>query len=270
MKSITETKETLADADPDLSALHRRLSTIGAQLHRTGNRQGMLESILFEARSIAHAEAGSLYLAQNGRLRFVAVQNDPLGHEQITARLLGKEISIDAGSLAGYVAMTGQIMHVSDGDDMPPDGPFRIHREFDWLSGQELPGDSLDLPRGSVRGRPGTVQRRQRTQARCFPRKCYCPPFFGLRHGRHSDKQRSPTRAVRHLMAGHYVAPVRCGRILRRGHQQARSSYRPDLGRRDRSRSLGPAADRCCSIRQSNERCRECLDFRCYRLKPDF
>jgi hypothetical protein len=135
MKSITETKETLADADPDLSALHRRLSTIGAQLHRTGNRQGMLESILFEARSIAHAEAGSLYLAQNGRLRFVAVQNDPLGHEQITARLLGKEISIDAGSLAGYVAMTGQIMHVSDGDDMPPDGPFRIHREFDSLTG---------------------------------------------------------------------------------------------------------------------------------------
>ena len=138
MESIAEIKTALTDAEPDLSALLRSLLSIGAQLHRSDNRQGMLETILFEARSIAHAEAGSFYLAQNNRLRFAAVQNDQLGHEQITSHLLGKEIPIGADSLAGYAAMTGQIMHVPDGDDLPPGGPFRINREFEAMTGYRV------------------------------------------------------------------------------------------------------------------------------------
>ena len=135
MTSIAEIKNALTDAEPDLSGLLHSLLAVGAQLHRSDNRQGMLETILFEARSIAHAEAGSFYLAQNNRLRFAAVQNDQLGHERITSHLLGKEMPIGADSLAGYAAMTGQITYVPDGDDLPPDGPFRIHREFDALTG---------------------------------------------------------------------------------------------------------------------------------------
>ena len=135
-QSVLEPVAALGRAD--LNPLLRSLLSIGAQLHRSDGRQRMLDTILYEARSTANAEAGSFYLAQGGRLRFAAVQNDQVGHARVASQLLGKEIPISADSLAGYVAMTGQIMHVPDGDNVPSDVPFQIHREFDSLTGYRV------------------------------------------------------------------------------------------------------------------------------------
>ena len=52
------------------------LLEVGAHLAGQADRRKVLDLILREARRLARAEGGSLYVLRSGRLRFVAAQND--------------------------------------------------------------------------------------------------------------------------------------------------------------------------------------------------
>jgi HD-GYP domain-containing protein (c-di-GMP phosphodiesterase class II) len=125
----------------DLSQLLHSLLSVSVQLHDSENQQGMLETILLQARQIAGAEAGSFYLTRHGKLTFAAVQNARVGDEQISSYLLGKEIAISADSLAGYTAMTKKPNYVPDSRRLSPDVPFHIDRQFETVTGYHV--DSL-------------------------------------------------------------------------------------------------------------------------------
>jgi HD-GYP domain-containing protein (c-di-GMP phosphodiesterase class II) len=99
------------------------------------DRLRALNAILAEARRLAHAEAGSLYVVERGRLRFVVAQNDRVPVPQIVQALLHREIPVSGHSLAGYVAATGRAMNIPDADNVPAGAPFRIHRAFDAETG---------------------------------------------------------------------------------------------------------------------------------------
>ena len=116
----------------------RSLLEVGARLYACRDQEAMLETILGEARHLTRAEAGSLYLAQDGRLKFVAVQNDRLNAPEIIDHLLGKEIPISDQSLAGFVASTGRIINIRDSHILPPGAPFRINRDFDIKTGYRV------------------------------------------------------------------------------------------------------------------------------------
>jgi len=113
----------------------RGLLEVGAKLYASRDRQEMLDTILAQARLLTRAEAGTLYLVQEDRLRFVAVQNDVIDTSEIARHLLGKEVPISDESLAGFVAMTGRIMNIPDTYSLPPDAAFCIHRDFDAETG---------------------------------------------------------------------------------------------------------------------------------------
>jgi len=119
----------------DAADVLKGLLEIGVNLSAMPDRQKMLEMILLEARKLACAEAGSLYVLRDGRLRFVAAQNDRLPESEISDVFLGAEIPVTTDSLAGFVASTVQVVNIPDADHLADNWPFRINRDFDASSG---------------------------------------------------------------------------------------------------------------------------------------
>ncbi len=119
----------------DAADVLKGLLEIGVNLSAMPDRQKMLEMILLEARKLACAEAGSLYVLRDGRLRFVAAQNDRLPESDISDVFLGAEIPVTTDSLAGFVASTVQVVNIPDADHLADNWPFRINRDFDASSG---------------------------------------------------------------------------------------------------------------------------------------
>ncbi len=136
----------MPDNPPALSPPHAAelldsLLQIGVSLSVVPDRRRMLDMILAESRRLARAEAGSLYVVEGNRLRFVAAQNDKVDVHRITQVLLGKQMPISRDSLVGFVATTGQVLNIPDADALAEDAPFRINRTFDSETGYRA--DSL-------------------------------------------------------------------------------------------------------------------------------
>jgi signal transduction histidine kinase len=107
------------------------LNTIGIRLSAERNLDALLELILTKGREITRSDAGSLYVVEatpegGKRLRFKLAQNDSVPLEFPESTL---PISVD--SVAGYVALSGEILRIDDAYALPPDSPFRINTEFD-------------------------------------------------------------------------------------------------------------------------------------------
>jgi HD-GYP domain-containing protein (c-di-GMP phosphodiesterase class II) len=111
------------------------LIEVGVNLSAIPSRHQMLDLILREARKLARAEAGTLYIRRHGRLRFAAAQNDRLDLANISEHLLGKEEGVSCDSLVGYVAMTGRTVNLPDTFSLPPGAPFSVNRQFDSATG---------------------------------------------------------------------------------------------------------------------------------------
>ena len=107
------------------------LNAIGVRLSAERDAGALLELILTKAREITRSDAGSLYLVEDTaeglrRLRFTLAQNDSMRvpFTQFT-------LPIDDQSIAGYVALSGETVHLDDGYVLPAGAPFRINRDFD-------------------------------------------------------------------------------------------------------------------------------------------
>ena len=115
--------------------LEQRLLEIGAALTAEPDLEALLDRILESARDLAAADAGSVYLVEEGPdgrrwLRFARAQN--------ASRAIGwreSAIPLDTGSLAGMAAVTGEAIRVADAYAIPEDAPYRFNRSFDDASG---------------------------------------------------------------------------------------------------------------------------------------
>jgi HD-GYP domain-containing protein (c-di-GMP phosphodiesterase class II) len=134
-----------------LAAAHAEideLNQIGAALSAEHDIPKLLDMILTKSRQITRAEAGSLYLVEDGsddnatpqdslnhiagerHLRFALAQNDRMAVPFREAR-----IEISRTSIAGYVALTGETVRLPDAYDPPPGVPYTFNRRFDAESG---------------------------------------------------------------------------------------------------------------------------------------
>ena len=136
----------------------RRLNRIGVALSNERNLSALLSVILTEARSIMDADAGSIYIIEAGSgaprarrragdaarqtqaaavkrsdfttkmfsLRFAAAQND-------SVNIPFDEIVFPANmeSIAGYAALTGEIVSIEDVYRLPPGVPYRFNATID-------------------------------------------------------------------------------------------------------------------------------------------
>jgi len=110
------------------------LVRVGIALTAERDLDRLLQLILSTARELVRADAGSLYLIEDGNgertLRFALAQNDSVPPSMVTSTM-----PITTGSLAGYVATTGEPMTVDDVRHLPPDVPYRFNESFDLAIG---------------------------------------------------------------------------------------------------------------------------------------
>lgn len=158
--SRQEVNQRLAGASQEIHELNQ----IGVALSAEHDPERLLELILTKSREFTGSDAGSLYLvdsqeppsehqsllfsqslngeseagavapgsqeASTARLRFKLAQND-------TVEVPFREVTmdVDVNSIAGYVALTGEIVNIADAYDLPADVPYAINRSFDEDSG---------------------------------------------------------------------------------------------------------------------------------------
>jgi HD-GYP domain-containing protein (c-di-GMP phosphodiesterase class II) len=147
-----EVNQRLAGASQEIHELNQ----IGMALSAEHDPQKLLELILTKSREFTSSDAGSVYLVesledgqrksllfapgQNGsslpedapreRLRFKLAQNDT-----VAVPFREATVEINEHSIAGYVALTGEIVNIEDAYHLPAGVPYSINRKFDEDSG---------------------------------------------------------------------------------------------------------------------------------------
>jgi HD-GYP domain-containing protein (c-di-GMP phosphodiesterase class II) len=95
----------------------KKMSDIGRALSGVYDLNTLLEMIVDQARSFANADAGTLYIVEDNKLRFQIVQNDSL-----KIRMGGKTgetipfppVELKESNVSAYVALKGQSINIRD------------------------------------------------------------------------------------------------------------------------------------------------------------
>src|SRR2546425_2480105 len=102
----------------NLTEAFRDLVQIGIALTSERDLATLLHRILTEARRFTRAEAGTLFLRENDELHFAVVQNDRLarrlGDPEMQRLLQSEPLKLSEPSLAGHVALMGEIVNLPD------------------------------------------------------------------------------------------------------------------------------------------------------------
>ena len=167
--------QTQAELQLELQMAHKEiaeLNEIGIALSTLRDTEGLLDMILRKSREITSSDAGSLYLVEETdsekRLRFKLTQN-----HSMKVSLSEFTVPINASSIAGYVALTGEIIHLEDVYHIPASLPFRFNVKFDQDSGYRTKSMlvvPMKNPQGEILGVVQLINckrdRRQRIDAR--------------------------------------------------------------------------------------------------------
>jgi len=174
-----DVNERLAGATKEINDLN----LIGAALSAEHDTEKLLEMILTKSREITRSDAGSLYLVEEAAedteavalasppefagaklvvspkvrtkkvLRFKLAQNDSLN---VPFREVVMDISDK--SIAGYVALTGDVINLDDAYHLPEGVPYSYNRKFDNNSGYRTKS-VLAVPMRNAKGEiVGVVQ----------------------------------------------------------------------------------------------------------------
>jgi HD-GYP domain-containing protein (c-di-GMP phosphodiesterase class II) len=129
----------------------QQLNEIGVALSSERDINALLTLILKKAREITGADAGSLYLvdedaSRQRRLRFMLTQNDSVEFpfEEFT-------LPLAEDSMAGYVALRGEVLNFPDAHHIPEGLPFHFNDRYDRHSGYRTKS-LLTLPMRNAKG----------------------------------------------------------------------------------------------------------------------
>lgn len=111
--------------------LIEKLLAIGTALSSSNNLEELLNLILSKSREITYSDGGSVYLIDRSystpRLIFKVAQNDSLPHAPFNEFAM----PLTRQSLAGYVALTGETLNLSDAYNLPSEVPYDLDKTFD-------------------------------------------------------------------------------------------------------------------------------------------
>jgi response regulator RpfG family c-di-GMP phosphodiesterase len=114
-----------------------KIINLGIEITQVKDLDVLLERILKEARLLVNADAGSIYVKEEDKLKFSYSQNDTLQLRQPGRKLIYStfKMPINNQSIAGYVANTGALLNLQDAYKLPSTLPFSFNRKYDDLSG---------------------------------------------------------------------------------------------------------------------------------------
>jgi len=102
-------------------------------LNQIKDIDSLLDRVLLEARRFSRADAGSIYLLENQRLRINFVQNDTLAKNESGKNFLYQNHTLEVSdrSMAGYVALTRKPLVIADAYHLDESVPYKFNRSFD-------------------------------------------------------------------------------------------------------------------------------------------
>jgi response regulator RpfG family c-di-GMP phosphodiesterase len=123
------------------TALWRRkvesLTRLGVEISRIHDYHLLMERILTEARTLLGADAGTIYTREGDALRFAFSQNDLLeqpGRHSKT-RFSSLMVPVSARSIAGWCAMSCELVNVADAYKLDESTPYRFDQSYDAITG---------------------------------------------------------------------------------------------------------------------------------------
>jgi response regulator RpfG family c-di-GMP phosphodiesterase len=131
---------------------------LGVELTEVKDVDVLLERILREARQLAGADAGSIYIKEADKLKFSYTQNDTQQKKLAPGKKLiysTFSIPIDNQTISGYVANTGEPLNIADAYKLVAGLPYAFNRSYDDLSGyrtQSMLAFPLKTNRGDTIG----------------------------------------------------------------------------------------------------------------------
>jgi HD-GYP domain-containing protein (c-di-GMP phosphodiesterase class II) len=108
----------------------------------------LMELILTEARKVVHADAGSIYVRDGDRLAIHYAQNDTLQKQLPPGQKIVYSyfsFPINEKTIAGYSALTNQLVNEPDVYEISPDKPYKFGRQSDAVSGYRT-ASNLTIP----------------------------------------------------------------------------------------------------------------------------
>jgi hypothetical protein len=146
---MKKTKMSASGLQEQLMSLNR----IGIALSKEQDLNQLLTLILTESRLFTNAEAGSLYVREGQQLRFSVSQNIVMearkkaelkaqkkAPELVPSTFTGFYVSLDKGSISGYVGVTGKVLNIPDSYKIPSSKEYKFNRSFDERSEERRVG----------------------------------------------------------------------------------------------------------------------------------
>jgi HD-GYP domain-containing protein (c-di-GMP phosphodiesterase class II) len=130
---------------------------LGIEITQVKDLDVLLERILKEARSLVDADAGTIYVKEDDKLKFSYTQNETLQQRRPGKKLIYSTFTlpINNQTIAGYVANNGEMLNLPDVYTLPSTLPFSFNRKYDDLSGyrtQSMLTFPLKTNRGDIIG----------------------------------------------------------------------------------------------------------------------
>ncbi|OGQ71915.1 MAG: phosphohydrolase [Deltaproteobacteria bacterium RIFOXYA2_FULL_42_10] len=135
-----------------------QIINLGLEVAQVKDIDLLLERILTEARQFVNADAGSIYIKEEDKLRFSYTQNETLSKKLPAGKKLiysTFSIPINDKSIAGYVALTGKTLNVEDVYKLPEGVSYSFDKRYDEVSAfrtQSMLTFPLKTHRGDVIG----------------------------------------------------------------------------------------------------------------------
>jgi HD-GYP domain-containing protein (c-di-GMP phosphodiesterase class II) len=122
----------------------KELNSIGVALSAERDLDTLLQLILTKCREITSADAGSLYLVERDDTK-VHVEREYFADKLLVFRLTQNDsvsvpfrrttMEVSRRSLAGFVALMGEPLHIEDAYAIPEEAEYRFNPAFDMASG---------------------------------------------------------------------------------------------------------------------------------------
>lgn len=128
-------EDTMRQTDPEKL---KQIIELDTELHKIHDLDILLERILYEARKVVNADAGSIYIKEGDHLVIQYAQNDtiqktlPPGQKLIYKVF---KVKINPKTISGYVASTGKVVNISDVYQIPSNAPYSFDPSYDRISG---------------------------------------------------------------------------------------------------------------------------------------
>ncbi|GFM37593.1 HD domain-containing phosphohydrolase [Desulfovibrio psychrotolerans] len=124
-------------APSDAEAMICSFLRVSDELNQLKDVDTILDRTLTEVRALANADAGSIFLVEDGRLRFSYVHNDTLFAKDATNAAVYSNfaVPITEASIVGYSALSGETLIIDDAYTLDPSLPFKFNPSYDKATG---------------------------------------------------------------------------------------------------------------------------------------